>query len=402
VRLPAALLLGGDQIAVSAARSIAALDVEIHAVGLNDAPIQSSRVCSSFTMIPGGPGLSDRYLDWLERGPRGAVLLPCDDESLEVVARHRRTLEGWGYHPIEADDDVVLAMLDKERTYALSRAAGVPTPMTMTLGTRRDAEEATQTFKFPCALKPRTSHPFAQRVGISTKAYVAHDAEELMHWFDVAGDLGIEMLVTEIVPGDDEAFCSYYSYFLPDGSPLFHLTKHKLRQFPIGFGLTCYQETVWEPAVAEMGLRFCQAVGLRGVANVEFKRDARKGAWKIIECNPRFTRANELVRLAGIDIPAIAYRRVAGLEVEPLRGYRLGVRMWSPIEDAQAFLRYRTARKLTFAGWVRSLLCRWHFPVWRLDDPIPTLRVLICFRSRMVTRGLLRRFRERIGGGAGA
>lgn len=390
--VPPALLIGGDQMAVSAARSIAALGAAVHAVGDHEDPIQSSRACAGFALIPRGPGMGERYLEYLERrGPRGAVVLPCDDESLEVVARNRARLEAWGYRPVEADDEVLLAMLDKERTYELSRAAGIPTPRTMTLRTREDALEAARVFDYPCALKPLSSHRFAQIVGISAKVYVAHDAEELLRWYDVAGEMGIEMLATDIVPGDDEAFCSYYSYMLPDGEPLFHLTKHKLRQVPIGFGLTCWQETVWEPEVAEMGLRFFQAVGLRGVGNVEFKQDARDGSWKIIECNHRFTLANEIVRLAGIDVPAIAYQRAAGLPVAPVTGYRLGVRMWNPLEDASAFLQYRAAGELTAEGWLRSLVCRWHFPMWRWSDPMPTLRRMLRFRLPNLARAVGRR-----------
>ncbi len=395
--LPAALLLGGDHMAVSAARSLAALEIDVHAAGDDLDPVQASRACASFALIPRAKGMSERYLEWLEEGPRGAVLLPCDDESLEVVARNRPLLEGWGYRPVEANDEVLLAMLDKERTYTLSRAAGIPTPRTAAVRTLDEAAAAARAFDYPCALKPLQSHLFAQLVGVSAKVYVAHDPAELMRWFDVAVEMGIEMLVTEIVPGGDEEFCSYYSYFLPDGTPLFHFTKHKLRQYPIRFGLTCYQETVWEPEVAEVGFRFLEGVGLRGVGNVEFKRDSRDGTWKIIECNHRFTLANEIVRLAGIDIPAIAYRRAAGLPVEPIHGYKLGVRMWTPLDDAQAFLQYRSAGELTLVGWVLSLLRRWHLPMWRLSDPGPTFHRA---RSRLpgLARSIARRLVSRVRG----
>lgn len=388
--------------AVSAARSLAALGAEVHAVGDRSDPIQASRACTAFTVIPRAPGTGERYLEFLEGGPRGAVLLPCDDESLEVLARNRALIEGWGYRPVEADDDVVLAMLDKERTYELSRAAGVATPRTMTVRTRDEAEAAAREFRYPCALKPLQSHLFAQRVGVSTKVYVADDAAELLRWFELAREMGVEMLVTEIVPGSDEDFCSYYSYMLPDGTPLFHFTKKKLRQLPIGFGLTCYQETVWEPEVAEVGLRFFRGVGLRGVGNVEFKRDAGDGTWKIIECNHRFTLANEIVRLAGIDIPAIAYRRAAGLPAEPIHGYKLHVRMWSPIEDAMAFRQYRAAGLLTFAGWVRTLMSRWHFAMFRLSDPMPTYHRVGRYRLPELARSLGRRIVARLRPGARA
>jgi predicted ATP-grasp superfamily ATP-dependent carboligase len=272
----------------------------------------------------------------------------------------------------------------------------VPTPKTATLRTRADAERAAREFDYPCALKPLRSHLFSQIAGMSAKVYLADDAGDLLRWFGVAEEIGIEMLVTEIVPGSDEDFVSYYTYMLPGGQPLFDFTKHKLRQLPIGFGLTCYQETVWEPEVVEVGKRFCQGVGLVGVANVEFKRDARDGTWKIIECNHRFSLANEIVRLSGIDLPAIAYSRVAGLPIEPIRGYRLGVRMWNPIEDALAFRRYRAAGELSFGQWVCSLVCRWHFPMWRLSDPLPTYHKVVRHRLPDLARSGARRLRERL------
>ena len=398
--LPPALLFGGDQMAVSAARSIAALGAEVHAVGDSADPIQASRACTKFTEITRAPGVTDRYLEWLERdGPRGAVLLPCDDESLEMVARNRSSIEAWGYRAVEANDEIILAVLDKERTYELSRAAGVPTPPTTTIRTRAEAEQAARDFDYPCALKPLQSHLFAQLVDVSAKVYLANDPEELLHWYGVAEKMGIEMLVTDIVPGSDEDFVSYYGYMLPDGTSLFHYTKHKLRQLPIGFGLTCYQESVWEPAVVEQGLRFCQSTGLIGVANIEFKHDARDGTWKIIECNHRFSLANEIVRLSGIDIPAIAYSRLAGLPIEPIRGYKLGVRMWNPIEDAMAFTQYRAAGELTFGGWVRSLVRRWHFPMWRFTDPLPSYHKVVRHRLPSIARGLVRKVGARLSAG---
>ena len=397
MELPPALLFGGEQIAVSAARSVAALGAQVHAVGEASDPVRVSRHCSSYAVVPRAKGRADRYLEFLEcDAPRGAVLLPCDDESLEVIARNRAQLEEWGFKPVEANDDVLLAMLDKERTYELSRSLGVPTPRTLTVRTRDEAARAATELGFPCALKPLHSHLFSEIVGMTAKVYVAHDAEELLHWFAIAEGIGIEMLVTEIVPGRDDDFCSYYTYMLPDGQPLFHLTKHKLRQLPIGFGLTCYQETVWEPEVVDVGSRFCRGVGLVGVAAVEFKRDPRDGAWKIIECNHRFTLANEVVRLSGIDLPAIAYSRVAGLQVAPIQGYRVGVRMWNPIEDAKAMRHYRAAGELTVGAWLRSLFTRWHFSMWCLSDPLPTYDRVVRYRLPDVARQARRRLAARV------
>jgi D-aspartate ligase len=41
--------------------------------------------------------------------------------------------------------------------------------------------------------------------------------------------------------------------------------------------------TRWRPEVAEAGLRFLRAIGPRGMAHAEFKRDSRDGELKLIE-----------------------------------------------------------------------------------------------------------------------
>jgi predicted ATP-grasp superfamily ATP-dependent carboligase len=370
---PPAVLLGGEAIAVSAARSLSAAGVDVWALGDATDPVQRSRHCHRFVEVGSKQGVQERYLAWLENeGPRGAVIIPCDDDSVELVARGRAHLESLGYLPTEGNDDALLAMLDKERTYALCAEIGVPCPRTATVSTREEAERAAAAFDYPCALKPRESHVFAALFGILAKAVQVHSREELVAEFERTAELGVSMLVTEIVPGRDDQLCSYYSYLDEHGEPLFHFTKRKLRQYPPEFGLGCYQVTTWDPEVAELGLRFFQGAKMRGIANVEFKRDSRDGTLKLIESNVRLTAANEQVRLAGIDIPLLAYSRLTNADPPELGTYRTGLGLWHPIEDLRSLPRYRRRGEWTLGAWLRSLLRRQRFPLFRLDDPGPT------------------------------
>jgi D-aspartate ligase len=371
---PPAVLLGGEAIAVSAARSLSAAGVEVWALGDATDPVQRSRHCHRFVEVGSKQGVQERYLAWLENeGPRGAVILPCDDDSVELVARGRAHLESLGYLPVEANDDALLAMLDKERTYALCAELGVPCPRTAHVSTREEAERAAAAFDYPCALKPRESHVFAAHFGILAKAVQVHSPEELVAEFERTAELGVSMLVTEIVPGRDDQLCSYYTYLGENGEPLFHFTKQKVRQYPPEFGLGCYQLTTRDPEVAEVGLRFFQGAKMRGIANVEFKRDSRDGTLKLIESNVRLTAANEQVRLAGIDIALLAYSRLTGTAPPALGSYKVGLTLWHPIEDARSLLKYRRRGEWTLWSWLRSLLRRQRFALWRLDDPGPTI-----------------------------
>lgn len=387
--LPPAVLVGGGPIAVSAARSLHREGVRVFALGAATDPIRSSRACSSFTDIGAYAGAQERCLGWLEKGPRGAVLLPCDDNSLELVARHRPWLLERGYVPIEANDDVLLAMLDKARLYELARKGGIEVPRTMELQGEPDLEAAAAALDFPCAVKPLHSHRFAGHFGLRKKALIAESPSELKAAFAQLRALDLEALATEIIPGPDDAYVSYFSYVDEHGEPLFDYTKRKLRQWPPGFGLACYHVTDWNPAVRDVGRRFFAAVGLHGVGNVEFKRDSRDGRFKLIECNHRFTAANELVRLTGVDIPLFTYRRLVGLPLPPMNSYRVGAHMWHPIEDLAALRAYRRSGQLSFRAWARSLLHRQHFPMFRFDDPLPTARSLLTHvqvRARRLVR----------------
>lgn len=392
--LPPAVLLAGDRIAVSAARSLAKSGVRVFALGHASDAVRHSRFCARFVDVGSGAKVQDRYLEWLADGPQGAVVLPCDDDGLELVARRRDTLVDWGYRPVEANDEALLAMLDKERTYALAGELGVPAPVTATVRTPEQAAEVAARIGYPCALKPLNSQAFAHHFGILTKVLRATDRAQLEEGVELMLDLGIDVLVTEVVPGGDDQFCSYYSYLDERGEPLFDLTKRKLRQWPIHFGLICYQVTNWEPRVVELGRRFAQGAGLRGVVNIEFKFDARDGRYKLIECNHRFTAANELVRFAGIDVPLLAYNRLAGRPGPRVDHYRTGVRMWDPIEDLRALAAYRREGELTTAAWAASLLHRQHFPLLTWDDPVPTI-ARNAARARRVHARVVRRYAGR-------
>jgi D-aspartate ligase len=386
--LPAALLLGGGPIAPPVARSLGSRGVSVVALGSAADPVRHSRFCREFVDLGAGDGVQERWLEWLGlTGERGAVLLPCNDDALELIAHNRPLLESLGHRPVEANDEVVLAMLDKHETYARARAAGVATPRTILLQPAADAAAATAGLEFPLALKPRHSHLFARRFGLAQKVFLASGAEELAVHTSRMSELGLEMLVTEIVPGPDDAYRSYYTYVEERGTSLFHLTKHKLRQYPTRFGLATYHVIDRDEETIEIGRRFVEGVGIRGIACVEFKRDQRDGALTLIECNHRITAGYELVRHSGIDLARLAYNRTVGLPDPPLASYRTGVRMWHPVEDVRAFASYRRRGDLTLGPWLRSLLHRQHFPMFSWRDPKPTLASISRFPRRILRGG---------------
>ncbi|HWM54248.1 MAG TPA: hypothetical protein VNO20_02515 [Solirubrobacterales bacterium] len=369
---PPAIVLGGTVTALSVARSLWDAGIQVHVLDRRDSPARVSRHRTSFVDV-GGPDMQDRMLDWLDTAPDGAVVLAGSDDGLELIARHGAELAQRGLRPMEADGEVLLTMLDKQRTYELADAHGIGTPNTIALRTAADVEEIADELSYPCMLKPNHAHLFRLRAESNVKALVIGSPAELRTEFGRLQEAGIEMLVTEVICGPSDEFVSYFGYLDETGVPLVRFTKCKIRQHPPGFGLGTYHASTHDPEVAELGQRFLEAVGMRGLGNVEFKRDGRDGQLKVIECNARFTASNEVIRRAGIDLPLFAYNRLVGRPTPPVDSYRDDVRLWEPINDTRAFLVYRRRGELTLPAWLRSIAHRQHFPVARLSDPLPAI-----------------------------
>lgn len=366
---PPAVVLGGVGGALSVTRSLSRHGVRVYALADRLSLVRASRHCAQFVDLGSDEDIQDRWLEWLETGPRGAVVLPVGDDGLELVARHRPALESMGYIPIDGDGDLMLGLLDKQRTHEVALAAGIPAPATMP-ASDADADAVAARIGFPCALKPVHSHLFSRHFRV--KLFVADDPAQFVEILSRTDALGIEMVATEIVRGSDDRHHQLYAYIDRRGKPLCALTLRKVRQYPIHFGLGTYFVTDRNPEVMEVGLRFCGEIGLRGLANVEFKRDSRDGNLKLIECNYRFTALNELVRVAGLDLAVMTYDYLTGRQVPPVPEYRAGARFWRPIEDARAVRDYRRAGELDYGRLLTSLLYRKKHYFFDWGDPGPT------------------------------
>ncbi|MFC2088234.1 carboxylate--amine ligase, partial [Calditrichota bacterium] len=187
-------------------------------------------------------------------------------------------------------------------------------------------------------------------------------------------NLGIKYMLTELIPGPDSLLSSYYTHIDKDGNSLFHFTKCVLRRYPENFGGGCYHGTKWFPETAKVGEHFFRSMNFTGLGNVEFKEDPRDGKLKIIECNARFTAAQELLNYADIDISYQIYCFLAGLEVPKIDKYKTNKWLWYPREDYSTFKDLRRNGKLTLWEWLKSI--NWlnlTFPKLKISDPLPAI-----------------------------
>jgi predicted ATP-grasp superfamily ATP-dependent carboligase len=218
-------------------------------------------------------------------------------------------------------------------------------------------------------LKPRLSYEAAK---IGRKHLRAASRAELVSAYARFCALGISAVVMEVIPGGDDLLCSYYTYIDGNGEPAFHFTKRVSRRYPVNQGRATYHETTWDPEVAALGCAFFKHAGLRGLGNVEFKRDPRDGRLKLIEANARFTAADALVTRSGIDLANFVHGRLTGRASRIRSEYERGLVLWYPLEDLLACLQVRRRGALSWSEWAASVRRTNLFPYFRWDDPLPS------------------------------
>jgi D-aspartate ligase len=369
---PSAVVLGGQANAVSVVRCLGRRGIRVYAVNGPDEYVRYSRYCHFICPSKNG-NVTKAWEGYLlgdeSEHLRGSVLLACSDTALEVLVKNRENLSKKFLLDI-MNKEAQLCLLNKLYTYEAARGAGIPAPRFWRIGNGERIEDIIREAPFPLMVKPVYSHKF-ERYG--RKYFLAKNKTELQQILDSMDLQEDELILMEVIPGPDSQLCSYYTYIDDYGEALFDFTKRIIRRYPPNEGNGCYHVTDRVDEVKELSLKLFRRVGLKGVANVEFKRDFRDGKLKLIECNARFTAANCLLVKSGIDLPSFVYYRLLGIQLKLPSSFKVGKRLWYPWQDFRSFLKIRRRGEITFDMWVKSIMHLQSFPYFAWDDPRPTL-----------------------------
>ena len=386
--------------ALSIVRSLGRAGIESHAINYPQTEVKYSRFCK-WIDVPKAPGTVEEswaaYLLGHESNHlRGAVLLAASDKAIELIAEHRQALSEK-FRLDLSNPKAQRCMLNKLCTYQAAKRAGVPTPKFWVADNREQIERLKDELIFPLIVRPLLSHQLKDKFN-GVGFFCARTFNKLLDALDATSRAGVRTFLVEMIPGADDRLCSYYTYLDENGNNLFDYTKRVIRRFPATVGTGAYHVTDDVPKVKELSLKLFREVGLWGIANAEFKLDERDRQLKLIECNARFTAADCLLTASGLNLSVFVYSRLTGHPQPAPTNFRLGMRLWFPVQD---FLAYRQLNKmgvLRFCEWVRSILKPQTFPFFSWDDPLPTiLRPLaICIRRMRarLARAKVSRFQQ--------
>jgi D-aspartate ligase len=365
-----AIVIDGSQNALSVARSLAGLGARVYCLSEPNEPVRYSKGVTRIAEGGANAASWERFLlgpesEWL----RGSLLLACSDQAIEFLAKSSAELSKK-FVLEEGDPETRLLLLDKFRTYRHAREAGIPTVKFQYVKSFSDMKEACGAFEFPVVLKPIHS-PDADRLG--GKIVIANDEYEFLRLAPLL-EKGVQAVAMEFIPGGDDQLCSYYAYLDEKGDALAEFTKRVVRRSPIHTGSVSYHVTDWNAEAAALGRRLFASLKLRGVGNVEFKRDPRDGRLKIIEVNARFTLGDPLLVRSGVDLTAITVARLTGQPTPPRADYEKGLVLWIPMEDFRTFLQLRRRKEISWGKWLGEISRARVFPYFSWRDPEPSLR----------------------------
>jgi len=315
----------------------------------------------------------DAFLDLLEQhAPRlgGSLLIPTSDETVGTISQHKQLLER---HYIVActDWDIAKKFIVKKHTYALADSIGVPAPKTMVPQCVEDVKKYGKTVEFPCLVKPCESHRFFAHYG--TKMVRVDSLDQMVSTYQQATDAGLEVMLQEIIPGEDSLVVNYNSYFW-DGKPLVEFTAQQVRKAPPEFGAPRVVVSKDIPEVLEPGRAILRGLGFYGYSCTEFKKDPRDGVYKLMEVNGRHNRSTLLAVHCGINFPWLEYQHLAEGRLPSTNQCRNGVYWIDIAKDVVFGARYRKVERYSLVDYAKPYLEPHVFSVLDMKDLMPFLK----------------------------
>jgi predicted ATP-grasp superfamily ATP-dependent carboligase len=184
-------------------------------------------------------------------------------------------------------------------------------------------------------------------------------------------EVPIEHLIyQELIPGGGENQWSYAGFFV-DGDPVAAFTACRLRQHPPDFGRasTCVLAR-HDEEVEQLSRKALKALKYTGLAEVEWKRDARDGGLRFLEINARSWGWHSLsARVVG-NLPLMLYNYLVEGRAAPV-GPVYGASWTKWITDLPVVAHLMATGRLSPAAYARSLRGGLVSCDWDAGDPMP-------------------------------
>jgi predicted ATP-grasp superfamily ATP-dependent carboligase len=368
-----AIVLGSNYVALGVIRALATEGLEVIHLSTERFDIaRFSRFVTKSIKVPSPTNESSKLLELLintEEHWDGSLILPTTDPGVVFVSNNRQALIER-YVPAVQDWNVVERIIDKKLCYIQAHKIDIPAPKVIFPDSVQSLLERKSELSYPCILKPHQTPNFSSI--FRKKVLIVSSLEELIEKFAEARHHGLDVMVSEIIPGRDSDLYHYRSYIDNQGSVLAEMCTQKLRQHPPEFGVACASKTI--PMIQEirhLALKLLRHLSYQGESSVEFKLDKRNNQYKLMEINIRPVLPELHFVAAGINFPFITYSDlVEDLKTKNL-GYDTDIYWIHNFTDIWEFLKNFWFKKISLKDYFLPYMEKKVFCVPFFDDPMP-------------------------------
>jgi len=355
----------------------------------NDAPAFASRYAHGQALYPDPLKDAEAFKDWLRGWLRAhdvSLIIPTTECTLGPLAAMRDEPEVAGkaaLHPPAALETA----LDKEKLRRLAAELGVPTPASAYVQRVEELEDphiAGWLAQGGVVVKATVSKAWNGARAYEFPTKIAPDGDELRRLV-AARVRHVPVQVQEWMPGHGVGI----ELLAHQGEIVLHIAHERLHEVPLTGGGSSYRRTIEPPpAVYGDAQKLARALGLHGVAMVEFRFDPASGRHWLMEINMRFWGSLPLAAFAGVDFPRALADMLIGGRVPVQPHVRLGVTARNVSRDLEWMklvrkrrgqaTRFELTRPLgrSLLEWSRVLTGRETWDGARLADPAPFGREL--------------------------
>jgi predicted ATP-grasp superfamily ATP-dependent carboligase len=373
---------------LGAIRSLGRLGVPVYGVHEDRwAPAAGSRYLRGRMFWRPSPDHAERTLAGLARLAtligRPAVLIPTDDAGAIFLAEHADQLRG-PFLFASPPPSLPRRLAGKYSLYQLCRELGLPVPLTALVGSPGQAAAFAAGAGFPLVAKLTT--PWTGS-GLRSTTIVTGQAQ-LAELVAACERAGTGLMLQEHIPGGPGADWFFHGYCDAGSAARAAFTGVKDRSYPAHAGLTSLGRAARNDSLRAEITALLALLRYRGIADLDLRRDARTGHYKLLDFNPRLGAQFRLFRDPdGVDVVVAAYLDLTGQPVtaaEPVAGRRFLVENYDPI----GALAYWRRGELSPRAWLDSVRAVDETAWFARDDLRPF--GLMCLR--MGWRGVSRRF----------
>ncbi|WP_175412811.1 ATP-grasp domain-containing protein [Streptomyces sp. TRM64462] len=379
---------------LGAARSLGRAGVPVHVVaGWPTGPVARSRYVTRCHPRPPSVSLTDMrrtltdVADALAGTP--AVLVALDDATA-VALDELRHKPGGGEGPAsrfllpEQPSGTAARVADKAALAATCRRLGVPHPRTLAPADADEAAAMAAALGLPdVPVVAKWSRPWLLPPGSGLRSTVlARTTGQVRALYARGAEAGSALLLQRYLPGGRDLDWFFHAYCDSAGTCGVAATGRKVRSWPDGTGLTAAGVWAPNPSVERTARDLLDALGYRGIADLDFRLDPRTGTYHLLDFNPRPGAQFRLFSDPwGLDVVRALHLDLTGRPVPDLvRSY--GRRFVVENYAALSVLTSPRPRSRTPGGIGGGLETAWY----AADDPAPAFAMARAWTAHLARR----------------